>query len=437
MQFQQQPQRQPKIQWPKGVSDDISKKMSWLKGTEWRWNNDRSWGLKLNKDGEIDAPIQQCQMRTCKWTATDAGLVYLKIGDAGIFAMNPGATKPKLDGNFRLKGKSVRDKQNLILTFIRVFDHEAHDIDKDLYGALGISEDADDGEIKKVYRKLSVKYHPDKNPDEESRHKFAEIRDAYEILSDPDARILYDTGGMEAVMKKNKGEIEKTEDMHMDLPVNLADLYNGNSDYKGQLQRRVVCRGCRQKPNDAKCKSCGRCPNEVKVVNVQMGPFMTQQEQEVPSKEKCKVVDSKIDVNVEKGMREGESLTFPRMAEERPGMLPGAVILKLKTKKHPVFERRGNDLFIEIKISLQEALLGWTQKITHLDGHTVEVGTTSVTRYGQVVRAQGEGMPHRDDPESFGDLLIKVLVDFPQSLTDSQKETFSKIFAPSPSRSEL
>merc|ERR1719343_602245 len=73
---------------------------------------------------------------------------------------------------------------------------------------IGLSDDADEGEIKKVYRKLSVKYHPDKNPDEESRKKFNEVRDAYEILNDPDKKILYDIGGMEAVKKHEKGEVE-------------------------------------------------------------------------------------------------------------------------------------------------------------------------------------------------------------------------------------
>merc|ERR1719409_2623390 len=232
---------------------------------------------------------------------------------------------------YKMKGRSLRDNQRLTMTFIRVFDHEAADLEKDLYGALGVADDADDAEIKKVYRKLSIKYHPDKNPDEASRLKFNEVRDAYEILSDPDKRILYDTGGMEAVKKGEKGDVQKTDDINSEINVNLVDLYSGNSEYKAQLQRRVVCRGCRLKPGDPKCRSCGRCPNEVKTVNVQMGPFMTQQQQEVPSKEKCKQEDASLSLVIEKGMTDGDHLTFPRMADQRPGMLPGTVKLKLKT----------------------------------------------------------------------------------------------------------
>jgi len=431
MQFQQQ-QQVASPTWPQGVSDDISKKMSWVKGTEWKWNNDNHWSMKLNRNGDIDAPIQQCQGSGCKWTATADGKVYLWLADAGVFKLD--ASTEKQTKGYKMKGRSIQDNQRLVMTFIKIFDHEAADLDKDLYAALGVGEDADEGELKKVYRKLSIKYHPDKNPDEASRTKFAEVRDAYEILNDPDKKILYDTGGMEAVKKGEKGDVQKTDDVNSDLNVKLVDLYSGNSDYKAQLQRRVVCRGCRLKPSDPKCRPCSRCPNEIKVVNVQMGPFQTQQQQEVPSKEKCKTTDAQLDVNIEKGMRDGESLTFPRMAEERPGMLPGSVILKLKTEKHPLFVRRVNDLHMDMNINLRESLLGWSQTVRHLDGHTVELATKDVTRHLQVMKTSQEGMPLRDDPASFGDLVVKINVEFPSKLDAQQKETIGKIFPKDPPR---
>jgi DnaJ-class molecular chaperone len=406
--------------------------MAWLKGTEWRWNNDGHWSMKLERSGDIDAPIQQCQMG-CKWTATN-GKVYLSLGDAGIFQLDTQEEKPANMKGHRMRGRSLQDGQRLTLTFIKVFDHEAANLEKDLYWILGVPDDADERDIKKVYKKLSIKYHPDKNPDEASREMFNEIRDAYEILNDPDKKILYDTGGMEAVKKGEKGEVQKTDDVNSEIDVSLKDLYTSNSDMKAHLSRRVVCRGCRMKPGAQQCLGCGRCPNEVKVVNVQMGPFMTQQQQEVPSKEKCKTADVTIDVNIEKGMRDGESLTYPRMAEERPGMLPGSVILKLKTKKHPLFTRRSDDLHMDMKISLRESLLGWSQTIRHLDGHTLELSTKAVTSHLQVVKAKGEGMPLRDDPASFGNLHVKVAIDFPSQISEKQKEEIAKIFPPSPSR---
>merc|ERR1712187_100930 len=211
-----------------------------------------------------------------------------------------------------MKGFQKQSGRRIALSFQKIFDHDAADLDKDLYGALGLTEDADDGEIKKVYRKLSIKYHPDKNPDAESREKFASVRDAYEILSDPDKKILYDTGGMEAVKKADKGQVERTDDFNSEWKVTLEDLYLGNQK-QASVQRRMVCRGCHIKPDAPQCRGCGRCPNEVKVVNVQMGPFVTQQQQEVPSKQKCKQTEATVEMMVEKGMFDGDSLTFPRM----------------------------------------------------------------------------------------------------------------------------
>merc|ERR1712032_143351 len=99
----------------------------------------------------------------------------------------------------------------------------------------------------------------------------------------------------------------------------------------------------------------------------------------------------------------GEKVSFPRMGEQKPGMLPGDVNINLKCAKHRKFERRGDDLHMKVQISLREALLGWSQTIVHLDQHKVEFSTSSITKPLQVIQIKGEGMPLRDDPASFGD----------------------------------
>merc|ERR1712187_931314 len=144
-----------------------------------------------------------------------------------------------------------------------------------------------------------------------------------------------------------------------------------------------------------------------------------------------------LEAQIEKGMTDGEGLTFERMADQRPGMLPGSVILKIKAAKHNKFTRRGNDLHMEMSMSLQEALLGWTQTIRHIDGHTVEIGSNTVTKDRQVIKVEGEGMPLRDDPASFGDLYVMVNVIFPSVLTEEQRAGIENIFPARPSRSEL
>merc|ERR1719327_2242190 len=106
---------------------------------------------------------------------------------------------------------------------------------------------------------------------------------------------------MEAVKKQDKGQVEKGDDFSTGLAVSLEELYN-SGEKKASIQRRVVCRGCKVKPDSPKCRGCTRCPNEVKMVNQQVGPGMfIQREQEVQSKEKCKHENTVIDVNIEKG----------------------------------------------------------------------------------------------------------------------------------------
>jgi len=144
-----------------------------------------------------------------------------------------------------------------------------------------------------------------------------------------------------------------------------------------------------------------------------------------------------LDVNVEKGMKDGETITFERMGEQRPGVLPGSAVFTLKASKHKKFTRRGDDLHMNMQVSFREAMLGWQQSIRHLDGHTIEIGTESVTRPFQVFQVKGEGMPLRDDPASFGSLYVKVEVLFPTTMTAEQREAVDTIFAKTPPRDEL
>merc|ERR1740129_266372 len=285
-------QRPKRPKWPKGIHKTIEKNMAWLKGTEWNWNNWRN--VKFEKDGTFDAPTEDCMGSICKWAAKD-NKVYILWGEAGVHELDivgsaPAEQDQKAMQGMKMRGRRLSDGERCSAAFVRVFDHEAAALEKDLYEILGLADDADEAEIKKVYRKLSIKYHPDKNPDEASRKKFSEVRDAYEILNDPDKKILYDTGGMEAVKKHEKGEIEKGNDVNAEMQVTLEDLYNGGQ-LNAKIDRRVVCRGCRVKPDSPKCRGCNRCPNEMKMEHVQVGRGMYMQQQvEVESKEKCKNV---------------------------------------------------------------------------------------------------------------------------------------------------
>jgi len=318
----------------------------------------------------------------------------------------------------------------------------------DLYAVLELDEDATDKEIKQSYRKLSLKYHPDRNAgNSEAEEKFREVSYAYEVLSSEEKKFLYDQGGIalvkEAENDKGGGHDifggffggmtrgNRGPDYQMRLRVTLEELYNG-VEKETRIQRRVVCARC-SSPNlsekaKKRCGKCGRCPNEYRMVQRQMGGFIVQQQEEVPSKEKCMNEEKTLTAHIERGMHEGQELRFKYMSEQKPKQIPGDVVLILSQSKHRQFERKKDNLFHTMKITLKEALTGFTRTITHLDGHEVEVNRVGqITRPFQTIVIQGEGMPVHEVPSQFGDLHVKFDVQFPMSLTNDQMEELKKI----------
>lgn len=276
------------------------------------------------------------------------------------------------------------------------------------------------------------------------------MRRAYEVLSDPDKKILFDTGGIEAVKEAAKedaqgggqhhplfgmmggggGEKRKAKkgpDANVELSASLEDMYKGG-EVTARIQRRIVCRGCKGR-SDGKCAECGRCPDEVKMVNRQMGHMVVQQQQRVKSEWRCKNADTELNAVIEQGMTQGSKITFPRMSEQTPGMIPGDIIMTLKQKPHGRFERTGNDLRTTLTITLKEALLGFKRTIQHLDEHTVVLARKEPTVPSTVQRIVGEGMPMHNTPSEKGDLFVKLEVQFPRSLSKAQKEAVANIFS--------
>lgn len=318
----------------------------------------------------------------------------------------------------------------------------------DLYDVLGVAPDSSPAQIKKAYRKLSLKYHPDKNPgDEEANRKFQEVSAAYETLSDPDKKVLYDSGGEEAVKKHTEAEnagagggspfdmffgggqrrqANRGPNAQVEVDVPLEDMYNG-----GEVSRRIsrlrVCPGCAGSRAE-RCRSCGRCPNEVKMVQRQMAPgFTVQTQQEVPSKEKCKDEAKTLTATIEKGMKHGEEITFERESEMRPGMIPGDVVFVLRQTPHRTYNREGDDLHMTMTITLKEALTGFRHTITQLDGREIVVESKGVTKPFEVRTIKDEGMPVHNFPSQHGDLHVKFKISFPKRLSPEQIETLKEL----------
>lgn len=457
--FQQQRQRGGRRQRSAQVQvpNDIHEAYAWMKGTEWKWNAWRN--VKFDRDGNFDAPTPECEHRRCKWSA-DATQVYIQWGQAGLHTVVPDTMAP-VEGN-NLVGKRVQDGDRCSAAYV---GKEVNDEDLDFYEVLGVAEEDEENPkaIKKAFRRLSLLYHPDKCAGtfevEDSaeplscERMMARVNLANEVLSDADKKILYDTGGMESV-KKGMAEDEgqggggmdpfsaffggggqrrsttRGNDATVSFEVTLEDFYNGG-DLSATINRRTVCRGCatEKKKNSERCQSCGRCPDEVKMVQRQMGPGMiVQQEERVRSKEKCKNENTVLATHVEKGMAAEMQIKFERMAEQTPGLIPGSVLMTLKQKRHKTYTRDGNNLHMKLELTLKEALLGFKKTFTHMDGHEFAVSRAKPTRHGAVLTKQGEGMPHHEVSSEFGDLLVTVSVRFPSELTDEQKEAIDRLF---------
>uniref|UniRef100_A0A7N8WVN0 DnaJ heat shock protein family (Hsp40) member A2b n=1 Tax=Mastacembelus armatus TaxID=205130 RepID=A0A7N8WVN0_9TELE len=301
--------------------------------------------------------------------------------------------------------------------------------DTKLYDILGVSPSASENELKKAYRKLAKEYHPDKNPD--AGDKFKEISFAYEVLTNPEKKELYDRygeqglregggggpgmddifshifgGGLFGFMggqgRGRNGGRRKGEDMVHPLKVSLEDLYNGKTT-KLQLSKNVLCSACNGLISFM-CASPGEVINE---------------------KDRCRKCEGHkvcketklLEVHVDKGMRHGQKITFSGEADQAPGIEPGDIVLVLQEKEHEEFRRDGNDLHMVQRIGLVEALCGFQITVTHLDGRQllVKYPPGKVIEPGCIRMVKGEGMPQYRNPFEKGDLYIKFDVQFPEN----------------------
>ncbi|XP_058104391.1 chaperone protein dnaJ A6-like [Magnolia sinica] len=349
------------------------------------------------------------------------------------------------------------------------------------YEVLGVTKGASQDELKKAYRKAAIKNHPDKGGDPE---KFKELAQAYEVLSDPEKREIYDQYGEDALKEgmgggsgshnpfdifesffgggafgggSSRGRRQKQgDDVVHSLKVSLEELYNGTSK-KLSLTRNVLCPKCKGK--GSKSGAPGRCygcqGTGMKISTRRIGPGMIQQMQHICSecdgsgeviseKDKCtqckgnKVTQEKkvLEVHVEKGMQHGQKIVFQGEADEAPDTVTGDIVFVLQLKEHPKFKRKFDDLYVEHTLSLTEALCGFQFALNHLDGRQLLIKSNpgEVIKPGQYKAINDEGMPHHQRPFMKGRLYIHFDVEFPDSgaLSLDQCRTLETILPPRP-----
>lgn len=337
--------------------------------------------------------------------------------------------------------------------------------DGKLYDVLGVSRNATEHEIKKAYRRLAKEYHPDKNPQE--GEKFKEISFAYEVLTDPKKREIYNTyginglkegvhegpfatedifsqlfggspfGGMFGMDGGSRRRRQRGEDSIHPLKVSLEDFYNGKT-IKLQVDHTVICKACDGAGGrSGSVLTCPGCRGRgIKVTFKHLSPNMMQQIQStcpdcrgdgevINEKDACKSCKGRkvlkeikyLEVHVDKGMRDNERIIFKGEGDQQPGVETGDVVIILQTKPHELFHREGANLYMSHTLSLTEALCGFQMVIKHLDGRDIVIkhppGVVVEPRAMKGIR--GEGMPVYRDPFEKGNLYIKFDVEFPEN----------------------
>lgn len=328
-----------------------------------------------------------------------------------------------------------------------------------LYDILGVAPEATQAEIKKAYRKLALKYHPDKNP--EDPEKFKEISAAFEVLSDEKKRTMYDKHGEQGLKeggagdfhspfdifdmffggagggRRRHGEKARGKDTVHQLRVSLEELYNGATRQLA-IQKNVICDACDgiggKEGSVQKCDKCNGTGVDVKLR--QIGPGMVQQIQQpcrecnqtgekIKEKDRCKKCSGKkvirerkvLECIITAGMKDGQKIKFSEEGDQAPGIDPGDVVIILDEKEHEVFKRSGADLHMKMNIELADALCGFTRMVKTLDNTTRYLKIISAP--GEVIRPdqpkciEDEGMPTKNFRK--GKLIIAFEINFPQS----------------------
>ncbi|WFD06009.1 Type I HSP40 co-chaperone [Malassezia vespertilionis] len=324
------------------------------------------------------------------------------------------------------------------------------------------------------FRKKALSLHPDKGGDPE---KFKEVTGAYEVLSDPSRREAYDRYGMDGLSEGGMGGGMDPQDLFSQLfgggggffggggrpsgpkkgkdlvhrvKATLEDLYKGKIS-KLALQKHVICKSCQGRGGkDGAVRTCNSCHGQgVRIALRQIGPMVQQTQQPctdcngtgeiINERDRCKECRGKkvnqerkvLEVRIDKGMEDGQQITFKEEADQAPNTIPGDVIIVVDEQPDPRFKRKVNDLFVDAEVDLLTALAGGKIVIEHFDNHalSVEVPAGDIIKPGDMKVLRGQGMPSYRHHE-MGDLYVNLKVKFPESLSADQLEALEKALPP-------
>ncbi|MBP5395488.1 MAG: molecular chaperone DnaJ [Bacteroidales bacterium] len=348
---------------------------------------------------------------------------------------------------------------------------------RDYYEVLGVPKDADAQTIKKAYRQKAIQYHPDKNPgDKEAEEKFKEAAEAYEVLSNPDKREKYDRfghagvggaagggfqgfdmgdifshfgdlfeefgiGGMGGFSSRGRrGQaVQKGSNLRVKVKLTLEEIAKG-VEKNIKVQKYVACPQCGStgaKSPDA-VKTCPACHGSGYTVRMQQSLFgsMQMQSECMTCHGSGKVISDKcpncsgngvvrgdevINLKIPAGVSDGMQLSMSGKGNAAPNRgIPGDLYVQIEEIKHPLFERDGNNLYLEYDVSFPQAVLGAMVDIPTIDGKA-RIKIAPGTQSGTLLRLNGKGLPGLRSYQR-GDLIVNVNVWIPKNLTKEQKQ---------------
>ncbi|KAI0322621.1 hypothetical protein OF83DRAFT_1167486 [Amylostereum chailletii] len=340
----------------------------------------------------------------------------------------------------------------------------------DLYKALDLHKSASEQDIRKAYKRLSRKYHPDKNKEEGAEDRFVEIAHAYEVLSDSEKRRIYDQYGEDGLKAHEGGQPFHANPFDMfssffggghhghdqvrrgptsvsEFEVTLADVYKGASiDF--MIKKRVLCDHCRGSgaASDSHIHTCTVCGGSgVRLAKQQIFPGMFATTQQTCNecggrgkviKKQCphckgeKVIDynGRYTLEIPKGVPEGHEVVFEGEGDESPDWEAGDVVLRVRSRSEKGgWRRKESSLYWKETIGVDEALLGFERNLTHLDGHIVTLSRKGVTQPGFVQTIEDEGMPVFEQ-SSFGNLYIEYNVVLPTVISEDTRRHLAEAF---------
>ncbi|XP_068345306.1 uncharacterized protein [Pyrus communis] len=314
----------------------------------------------------------------------------------------------------------------------------------DYYSVLKVNKNATEDDIKKAYRKLAMKWHPDKNPNDkkEAEARFKQISEAYEVLSDPQKRQVYDQDGEEGlkdIPPPGSGGFSYGGGSKGFNPRNAEDIFAeffGSSPFgfgssgPGKSMRFSSDGGGTE----------GVTPKKPQAVESKLPCSL--EELYSGSTRKMKISRSVIDANgrqvmeqeiltidVKPGWKKGTKITFPDKGNEQLGHLPADLVFVIDEKAHNTYKRDGNDLVVNKKVTLAEALGGTTVNLTTLDGRDLSIPVTDIVNPGYELVVAREGMPIAKEPGNRGALKIIFEISFPTRLTPDQRAGLKRALA--------